>query len=264
MSRIHVAAEQRPFDVVLATLPDAESYARTILARLKRVASLPSNADVLDVGTAQGQFLIGCARLGHRAVGVEPWSEARQAARRLGERVGMNVTVFDGVAERLPFPDGSFDVVRANSVVEHVTDAAATFREVYRVLRPGGVFWFLTASSLCPIQNEIRRFPAFSWYPDPLKQRIMNWAKIHRPDLIGNTTRPAIHWFTPRKARRMLRDAGFGRVYDRWDLRLPSESGLLYRGALGVVRLGRATKFVADLFVPDCAYAALKPTSKNP
>jgi SAM-dependent methyltransferase len=260
VTRTHIAAEQRPFDVVLASLPDAEVYARTVLARLERIAPLPARADVLDVGAAQGLFLVGCTRLGHRAVGVEPWPDARQSARKLGEQVGMDLQVFDGVAERLPFPDRVFDVVRANSVVEHVTDAAATFREAHRVLKPGGVFWFLTASSLCPIQNEIRRFPAFSWYPNPLKLAIMNWARVHRPALVGHNVRPAIHWFTPRKAHRMLRAAGFAAIHDRWDLRLPAEGGTLYRAALGAVRLHAVTKFLADIVVPDCAYAAVKPT----
>jgi SAM-dependent methyltransferase len=259
VSRTHIAAEQRPFDVVMASLPDAEAYARTVLARLHRIAPLPRCADVLDVGAAQGLFLVGCTRLGHRAIGVEPWRDARRSARQLGAHIGMDLQLFDGVAERLPFPDATFDVVRANSVVEHVTDPAETFKEAHRVLKPGGVFWFLTASSLCPVQNEIRRFPAFSWYPEGVKLAVMNWAKVHRPDLIGHTTRPAIHWFTPRKARRMLREAGFGEVHDRWDLRLTSESGPLYGAALGLVRMNGVTKFLADVVVPDCAYAAVKP-----
>ncbi len=254
----HGARERQSLEVVLTELPEAERYARVLLARLGRVATRPPVADILDVGAAQGLFVTACARLGQHAVGIEPWDEARLIASEVADSVNVSVDMLDGVAERLSFADESFDIVRANSVIEHVADASVAFREAYRVLRPGGVFWFLTASSLCPKQSEIRGFPAFGWYPDPIKLKIMDWAKTNRPDLIGHTERPAVHWFTPLKARRMLRDVGFTRVYDRWDLRLPSEGGFLYRFALSVVKLNSITKLLADIAVPCCAYAAIK------
>lgn len=45
---------------------------------------------------------------------------------------------------QLPFPDGEFDLVTANMVVEHLADPVAQFREVGRVLAPGGRFLFHT------------------------------------------------------------------------------------------------------------------------
>jgi 2-polyprenyl-6-hydroxyphenyl methylase/3-demethylubiquinone-9 3-methyltransferase len=49
-----------------------------------------------------------------------------------------------GQAERLPFADGSFDVVCAMDFLEHVERPAAVVAEVARVLKPGGVFFFHT------------------------------------------------------------------------------------------------------------------------
>jgi SAM-dependent methyltransferase len=47
-------------------------------------------------------------------------------------------------AAQLPYEEGLFDVVFANNVLEHLADPADVFREVARVLRPGGVFLFKT------------------------------------------------------------------------------------------------------------------------
>ena len=54
-------------------------------------------------------------------------------------------------ANILPFADGSFDVVTANMVVEHLRDPAAAFAEVRRVLAPGGVFIFVTPNRGDPV-----------------------------------------------------------------------------------------------------------------
>ena len=76
--------------------------------------------------------------------------------------------------------------------------------------------------------------------------------------LIGHTDAPAVNWLTARKARRMLRRAGFNRVYDRWDLRLPSEGAWAHAVGLRLIRVCPVGKFIADVFVSACSYAAVK------
>lgn len=265
MAKKHKATEQMSFDEALEKLALTETYAKIVLARIGQIKPLQPGDTILEIGAAQGRFLIGCAKLGFKVVGIEPWEEAVSAATRLAEHEGVEILIHKGVAEHLPLPSDEFDVVVAASVIEHVLDVKGVFSEAYRVLKPGGVFWFETSSSVCPRQNEIQGFPFFGWYPDRLKHRIMEWAKTHRPHLVGHTKTPAINWFTPRKARRMLREAGFTKVYDRWDIRLPSEGGKncpegsrIRRIALRIIQLNAVTKFLADVLVPNCAYAAIK------
>jgi 2-polyprenyl-3-methyl-5-hydroxy-6-metoxy-1,4-benzoquinol methylase len=260
MSTTRQATEQLSLNDALSALPESERYTRMLLARLQSIRPLPSaSTTVVDIGAAQGGFVISCARLGYRALGIEPWAVARETAAELIARAGVDAQVLPGVAEATGLPAGQYDVVVAKSVIEHVNDAQASFNEMFRLLKPGGIFWFCTASSRCPCQHEIDGFPLFGWYPDPLKQRVMAWAQRHKPHLIGHTTTPAIHWFTRGKAERMLHQAGFrGLVYDRWDLRQPSEGGVVYQLALRLVKQGRATKFIADVLLPGCAFAAIK------
>jgi len=49
-----------------------------------------------------------------------------------------NVECVEADAERLPFPDASFDVVISNGVIDLIPDKGAVFRELFRVLVPGG------------------------------------------------------------------------------------------------------------------------------
>jgi ubiquinone/menaquinone biosynthesis C-methylase UbiE len=242
----------------LDRLPADRAHARRLLRRLSLISPIGGGSAVLDVGAAQGRFIIACTELGYEGVALEPCDEAQSVAIRLSEHQGINIRVVAGVAEALPLASEYFDVVHAMSVIEHVSDPQAAFDEAYRVLKPGGVFWFYTASSICPRQPEIRGFPCFPWYPDRLKRRIMQWAKRRRPHLIGHTETPAVNWFTPRKARRMLGESGFRRVYDRWELPRPPETSGIIRFLSAVVCVSSITRLMADLFVPGCAYAAVK------
>lgn len=251
--KIDLAAAER-------LLESSQAWAAAVMARLRRVAQFPADARVLDIGAAQGRVVLGLQKLGYRACGVEPAAEAREIARQLAAtRGGDPDAVVEGFAEKLPFPDASFDVVISFSVMEHVLDCQASFNEAYRVLAPGGVFWFSSTNALCPRQHEIRGFPLFGWYPDPIKQRIMRWALRKRPDLIGHTTAPAINWFTPRKARRMLEKAGFRGVWDTWDLRLPEEGGAAYRLALRAIQRVYPLRLAAFVISAGSAFAATKP-----
>lgn len=257
MTRQYAATEKRSLETVLGLRESYVTQARTVLARLATIGRVNPGATVVDLGAAQGMFVLACSELGYETIGVEPFAPARDVANQVAEREGKQIRMVEGFAEALPLADASVDVVHARSVIEHVVDAQRSFDEAFRVLRPGGVFWFGAASSMCPRQEEITGFPMFGWYPDPIKRGIMHWCNAHRPELIGHGI-PAMHWFTPWKARRMLHKSGFSKVYDRWDLRLPGEGGRAYQVVLRAIKTVPGTRFAADVIVAGCSYAAVK------
>ncbi len=102
---------------------------------------LPPGCRLLDVGFGGGLLLELAHRRGvRRLAGVDP-SEAAVAflRRRPGRFAGSEVRLELGVAEALPFEDGSFDAVASTNTVYFWPDPARAFAETRRVLAPGGV-----------------------------------------------------------------------------------------------------------------------------
>ncbi|MGH7971975.1 MAG: class I SAM-dependent methyltransferase [Limisphaerales bacterium] len=63
------------------------------------------------------------------------------------------------LADHLPFSDGSFDIVTANMVAEHVAEPIVVLREVFRVLRPNGLFVFHTPNLRAPAVGILNVLP---------------------------------------------------------------------------------------------------------
>lgn len=252
------AAEQLSVEETLERLPESVEWVHTILKRIHRISPIPTGAKVLEIGACQGRGLVALSYKGYAAYGIEPCAEARIIAAQLLIRLGVLFDIRDGVAEKIPFPNDYFDVIIATSVMEHVTDLEQSLREIHRVLKPKGIFWFNSASAMCPVQDEIREFPLFGWYPDSIKKRLMLWAKSHYPELIGHTKVPALHWWTNRIARHRLRKAGFIRSWTRWDLRLPHESPPFIKSTIAIISHSRTLQRLADTFIAGCSYAAQK------
>src|SRR3954470_9354408 len=65
-----------------------------------------------------------------------------QVALRNAGKLGLDVDGRVADAERIPYPDHSFDLVVGHAVLHHIPDVPAAFREILRVLKPGGRFVF--------------------------------------------------------------------------------------------------------------------------
>lgn len=106
------------------------------------VAEVHVGETVLDLGSGGGiDVLLSARRVGPEGTvyGVDASLEMLELARRNADQAGVaNVEFLHGGIEDVPLPDGCVDVVVSNCVINLSSDKPAVFREIFRVLRPGG------------------------------------------------------------------------------------------------------------------------------
>jgi arsenite methyltransferase len=126
----------------IATLPDPAVAASLGCGNPIAVAELRPGETVLDLGSGGGiDVLLSATRVGPtgRAYGLDMTPEMLALARRNAAEAGAtNVEFLEGRIEAIPLADASVDVVISNCVVNLSVDKPAVFREIARVLRPGG------------------------------------------------------------------------------------------------------------------------------
>jgi SAM-dependent methyltransferase len=123
-------------------LPDAALLASLGCGNPTAVAELRPGERVLDLGSGGGiDVILSARRVGPtgRAIGLDMTDEMLDLARRNATEAGVdNVEFVRGTIESIPLPGASVDVVISNCVINLAADKAAVFREIARVLRPGG------------------------------------------------------------------------------------------------------------------------------
>ncbi len=106
-------------------------------------AALRPGDRALDLGSGAGEFTAAMAAAGASTIGVEVAEAALGRARARHPDCDFRLVPLDGP---LPFEDGSFELVWASEVIEHVTDTARWLSEVRRVLVPRGRLLVTTPS----------------------------------------------------------------------------------------------------------------------
>ncbi len=125
-----------------AELPEAAVLASLGCGNPIAVAELHEGERVLDLGSGGGiDVLLSARRVGPtgRAIGLDMTDEMLALAQRNAAEAGAtNVEFVRGHIEDIPLPAESVDVVISNCVINLAADKPAVFREIARVLRPGG------------------------------------------------------------------------------------------------------------------------------
>lgn len=135
---------------------------------------------VLDVGCGPGSITADLANLVEPGpvTGLDQSEDVVASARELAASRGLtNISFTAGNVYDLDYPDGTFDVVHAHQVLQHLADPVAALREMRRVARPGGLVAVRDAD-----------YSGMSWYPE--LPELAEWMDIYQQIARGNAAQP--------------------------------------------------------------------------
>jgi ubiquinone/menaquinone biosynthesis C-methylase UbiE len=166
-----------------------ENSAAYLMARLR------GGQDLLDVGCGPGTITVDLARrvAPGRVIGVDASADVIAEARTAA--IGKPVEFRVGNAYAIDEPDGSFDVVHAHQVLQHLAEPVTALAEMRRVCRPKGV-----------VAARDSDYGAFAWWPE--SSGLERWLDLYRRLARANGGEPDA-------GRRLLswaRQAGFRTV----------------------------------------------------
>jgi SAM-dependent methyltransferase len=159
--------DRERFTVLLSTLADLRSFIE--------------GRRVLDFGASYGLSLCALLETGAgNVVGVEPDKERVERGLRLLAEMGIDARanlIHVADSRRLPFPDGVFDVVLANAVLEHIPPPRAEYiREMWRLVKRGGhLIVNETPNKYLPRDFHTTGLWLVPWMPQRLARQYAVW-----------------------------------------------------------------------------------------
>jgi len=155
----------------------AEAYSQNrkihpgVLQNLLETAGLSADQRVLEVGCGTGNYILAVQAAADCACeGIDPSAKMLENALSRGGKVRFQ----QGAAEKLPLPDGVFDLLYTVDVIHHIGNRADYFREAARVLKPGGLICTVT-------DNEMiihGRVPLAKYFPEIVEPEIARYPRI--------------------------------------------------------------------------------------
>ncbi len=176
------------------------------------IAQVRPGDHVLDAGCGVGGTSCWLAQQrGATVVGITLVPDQVKRARAIAERRGVGAQATFEVADYscIPYPDASFDVVWAQESLCHSPDKQATYREFYRVLRPGGRLviaeYMRTTRDLAPLDSRIVRGWLAGWMMPDLGTFDEHGAMAADAGFAPATVRNATEFVQPSLRRLFLR-----------------------------------------------------------
>jgi ubiquinone/menaquinone biosynthesis C-methylase UbiE len=225
--------------------PPAQAYVRE---RAERMLARSRYDRVLEIGAGTGFFLLNLWQTGFvgQAHATDISEGMLEVCRSNAERLGCGVETRSADAERLPYRDGTFDLVVGHAFLHHIPDPPAALAEMWRVLRPGGAIFIAGEPTLWGdrLAGVVKRATRESFR---LAARLPG-VRIRRdsPPPVSEEDRAMhdlefdvdLHTFDPKEVRAWARGAGFDEVRIETEELIASMFGWAVRTLEAEVRPG--------------------------
>ena len=175
-----------------------EQFVRHILGAnyrgLALLEQLPRNGSILEVGCGTGGFLAAAIESGRNAIGIDiasRWLVVAQKRLQPFLYFRNQHAIYPACVEKMPFADASFEIIVADSLLEHLEDPISAVREMLRVLKPGGMLliWSPNSQWLGPDPH------VGLWAIKLMPKRMAKWyLKCRRGDIFRPHCRSPRNW----------------------------------------------------------------------
>jgi 2-polyprenyl-6-hydroxyphenyl methylase/3-demethylubiquinone-9 3-methyltransferase len=241
-----------------AKLSAFASHHDAIKREMQRRGTWRPGLRFLDVGCGLGLYSEFWHSQGFRVTGLDLSQATLVIARERAISAHYPIHYVLGSASDLPLASGSFDVIFAHALLEHVPDWQHCLTEFVRLLAPGGLLWIQTTNVICPYQREYRWLPIYSWWPRPIKRIAEGLARGPLPALANYTPFPAVNWFSYFQLRRFLGQRGL-LISDRFDCMRIDQAATIKRVVRTFAMSGDVGRWVSYLSVEALIVLATRP-----
>lgn len=250
----------RPYADAQRDLP-LESELPNVASILSRVAyfiPVGVGTRLLEVGVGGGRFIVLCAQRGLDCHGVEHnpmlYRQAAACARAADVSVGLTL----GNAEEIAWLPNSFDVVIANSVLEHVEHYGRLLANIQAALRPGGVLFFNSTNKFALRSGEFPELRLYGWLPFRVRRRVR--LRRHGRGVVDSSSID-YNQFTHPGLRRALHASGVSQVHGHYELLRPGDlvrGGRLQRLALEMIQRLPVLRAAVETFAAGAQFYCVK------
>ncbi|MPZ89557.1 MAG: methyltransferase domain-containing protein [Nitriliruptorales bacterium] len=220
------------------------------VGRFRRaVPDVPRYDKVLEIGCGTGFFLLNLAQVGivgeAHCTDISPGMVATCVEN--GRRLGIEVHGRVADAEALPYPNHAFDLAVGHAVVHHLPDLQTSFKELARVLRPGGRMVLAGEPTRTGdrIATQFKRaarigvkLAAVVGGSDRILSEGIDVLPAEQRDAAALESEVDLHCFTPAELERLARAAGFTRVQIHTEELTANWFGWTTRTVEGMLRPG--------------------------
>lgn len=186
MKKIKILDSAEGYDLAAGDYDKKEKYLNSF-EKGKFLSLLPEIKDkkILDVGAGTGRVSLPLALAGAQVTALDVSEKILEVLKRKNKKI----TTVVGEAENLPFENESFDIVTAAFLVVHLKDPKIFFDEVYRVLKPDGLFLVSNINQKEPpvVKTKEGEIQIKSYYhrPEKIKDSLQDLAfSIEKEEMI--------------------------------------------------------------------------------